>query len=368
MQRKFHKFLALLSWIAVFLVTYWTLTAFPLGALAAECPNSTEPLTIKEAEVLATIDGNSITRGDLQERLGERLSDLEFQYRRQQYQLVETELKNLVQERLLEEEAKARGISKEELITAETKDKIQVTETDVYQWYLRNKKNLRSQSWQEVFPQIEQSLRRSMQDRLLKDFVKQLEAHREIIYLLEPVRADINIEDALTSDFSDAPITIIEFSDFECPFCRQFTKTLAQVKDNYGKQVRIVYKHYPLNIHPNAFKAAEASLCAYEQSQFWEMHDLLFAEQDQLGVIALKEKAGRLGLNRTAFDACLDSERPAEKIRLDMQQGNHLGVRGTPTIFINGIPMPSGALPYETVTEVIERELKHLRVSGVPSS
>jgi protein-disulfide isomerase len=132
--------------------------------------------------------------------------------------------------------------------------------------------------------------------------------------------------------------------------------TLEQVKQNYGDKVRLVFRQFPLNIHPNAQKAAEASLCANDQGKFWEMHDLMFAAQRQLTVENLKEKAQRLELDTAAFGQCLDSDKYAAQVQADLEAGMQAGVTGTPAMFINGIPI-SGAVPYEQLAQVIDAEL-----------
>ena len=155
-----------------------------------------------------------------------------------------------------------------------------------------------------------------------------------------------------------APVTIVEFSDFECPFCGRFYPTLKAVEKIYLNRVRIVYRQFPLRkMHPNAQKAAEASLCAGEQGRFWEMHDSLFEDQEHLTVDALKARAVALKLDTAAFGACLDSGKQAAAIDKDIAEGAKAGVTGTPTIFING-RMMVGSKPFAEIQAVIEEELQ----------
>jgi protein-disulfide isomerase len=155
-----------------------------------------------------------------------------------------------------------------------------------------------------------------------------------------------------------APVTIVEFSDFECPFCGRLFPTLKAVEKIYLDRVRIVFRQFPLRkIHPLAQKAAEASLCANEQGRFWEMHDSLFGDQEHLTVDALKARAAALKLDTALFNMCLDSGKEAAAIDKDIAEGAKAGVTGTPTMFINGRKMV-GAQPYAEIQAVIEDELR----------
>jgi protein-disulfide isomerase len=128
--------------------------------------------------------------------------------------------------------------------------------------------------------------------------------------------------------------------------------------------VRIVYRQFPLtNLHPFAFKAAEASLCANEQGMFWQMHDAMFADQQKLSVTDLKQTARRLGMNGKSFDACLDSGRYVEQVQNDQKEGSRIGVNGTPAMFINGVAVEGGAVPYSVLEAAIQKELES-RKSG----
>ena len=152
----------------------------------------------------------------------------------------------------------------------------------------------------------------------------------------------------------NAPITIVEFSDFECPFCQRFHPTVQQALDEYGDDVRWVYKHFPLDsIHPQARPAANAAECAGEQGKFWEFGDELFVNQSRLGDSYYKELARELGLNGSQFDSCVDGNKYADKVNADYQAGLAAGVQGTPASFING-RMISGAQPYSAVKAAID--------------
>lgn len=168
---------------------------------------------------------------------------------------------------------------------------------------------------------------------------------------------EITKDNHIRGDFN-APITLVEFSDFECPFCERHYPTLNKILNDYQGKVRLVYKHFPLSsIHPNAQKAAEASECADEQGKFWEYHDKLFENQPTgYSLEKFKKFAKDLGLNPTKFNDCLDSGKYAQKVQTDYQEGVQKGVQGTPATFVNG-QLVSGALPYEAFKQIIDQKL-----------
>jgi protein-disulfide isomerase len=175
---------------------------------------------------------------------------------------------------------------------------------------------------------------------------------------LEPLRYQIATAGFPTRGADNAPVTIVEFSDFECPYCGGLFPTLKQVEKNYPQAVRIVYRQFPLtNLHPHAMKAAEASLCAAEQHKFWEFHDSMFSNQRELSVPDLKQRAVDLKLDAKAFNECIDSGRQASAIQADIQEGAKAGVTGTPAMFING-RLLSGNQPYSEIKDVIDDELQ----------
>jgi protein-disulfide isomerase len=155
----------------------------------------------------------------------------------------------------------------------------------------------------------------------------------------------------------NAKVTLIEFSDFQCPYCGRIEPTIEKVLKDYSGKVRLVYRHFPLSFHENAQKAAEASECAGDQGKFWEMHDKLYANQTALTLTDLKGYAKELGLNTSNFDSCLDSSKYASKVAAQEAEGQASGVDGTPATFVNGT-LISGAVPYEQFKAAIDAALK----------
>lgn len=175
----------------------------------------------------------------------------------------------------------------------------------------------------------------------------------------ETARLDISIDDDTVKGDKNAPVTIIEFSDFECPFCARFYEnTLPQIIKEYVEtgKVKFVYRDFPLSFHRNAQKAAEAAECAGEQGRYYEMHDKLFEEGVSGGVDSFKQYATDLSLDTAKFNDCLDSGKMEAEVQKDFSDGQKAGVSGTPAFFIDGIPL-SGAQPFEAFKQVIEAEL-----------
>jgi protein-disulfide isomerase len=171
-------------------------------------------------------------------------------------------------------------------------------------------------------------------------------------------RYDIPFEGFPSQGPVDAPIVIVEFSDFQCPFCKRFQdETAAQLLAAYPDQIRFVYRHLPLtSIHPEAFPSAEASMCANEQDAFWDFHDRIFENQDRLGRELYLRIAADLDLDAVTFEECLNSGKYKDAIQQDMDFALNLGVQSTPTFFINGLAIV-GAQPLEAFKQIIDLEL-----------
>ncbi|MFH0836939.1 MAG: DsbA family protein [Candidatus Aenigmatarchaeota archaeon] len=171
-----------------------------------------------------------------------------------------------------------------------------------------------------------------------------------------PQKTDVSADDDPYIGSENAKVIIVEFSDYQCPYCGKVEPAVKQIIQTYGDKIKFVYRDFPLSFHENSEKAAEASECADEQGKFWQYHDKLFENQNSLNVNNLKEYAKELGLNETKFNECLDSGKYAEEVKKDLQDGTKYGVSGTPAFFING-RLLSGAQPFSAFKQIIDEEL-----------
>ncbi|MFP2960145.1 thioredoxin domain-containing protein [Myxococcus sp. 1LA] len=347
------------------------LAALLAASFTAGCNKEKAPATAPAAQqtagepapdtVVATFgDGQKITYKELNERLQEPLANLE----KQKTQLLKRGLDGMVTEKLVDAEAKKRGMSQEAFLKAEIDDKVPApTEERIKEVYDGAAGQLPEGSTYEAMkPQIVEFLTQQPKQERAQALFEELRKSANVkLTLPEPprppaVRKQVAATGAAKGGPEGAPVTIVEFSDFQCPFCSRANPALAQVQQEYGDKVRIVFRHFPLDFHKEAPKASEASLCAGDQGKFWEMHDALFANQQALGVDALKKHAADLKLDTAKFNACLDSGEKGAIVQKDLAEGKQAGVTGTPAFFINGILL-SGAQPFDEFKSIIDAEL-----------
>ena len=177
----------------------------------------------------------------------------------------------------------------------------------------------------------------------------------------------VELGEAAVKGPKEAWVTVVEISDFQCPFCQRVGPTLQEIEKRYGDKVRMSFKHNPLPFHSRAKPAARAAECAKEQGKFWPMHDLLFANQRALEDANLTTYAGQAGLDVEGWRGCYTANKYDAKIDADQRQAQQLGARGTPAFFINGRFL-SGAQPLERFTQLIDEELRKAQASGVPAA
>jgi len=345
------------------LLTLCLLTALSLPGCAAKgAPAATSGsamMALDPAKVIAVVDGKNLTQGELMKDAENQLVAFDLQYEKNRHDMIEGSMRQAINEQLLAAEMKATGKSREQL-AAEVKP-APVTDAEIDAFYSQNQAAVRGATKEQVAPQIRSYLEQQGARKAQMDYFDTLWKKHGVDFKFDPFRLEVAATGPAKGP-ETAPVTIVEFSDFQCPYCGQLTPTLEAVKQKYGDKVRIVFRQFPLNIHDHAQKAAEAALCANEQGKFWEMHDYMFKNQGALAIEQLKAKAAELGLNASNFNQCLDSGKTAKAIEADMKAGSSVGVNGTPTFFVNGRLMQAG-MPIEALSAVIDDELQRKKGS-----
>jgi protein-disulfide isomerase len=324
--------------------------AKPTATAVASNPSIPDPL--------ATIGDGKITLADVRARVGDQLDQLDIEYRRARDKLIGGAVDTIVRSRLFESESKRTGKTEDQLVAAEITGSIEPSDAEINTWFNDNQARLGGRSLDQVRSQIAAFLRNRRRADAATKLEDRLRAEHRVTVAFEPYRVQFTNDGAPTLGRKDAPVTLVEFSDFQCPFCKQAAPTLKQVAQKFGDKVQIVYRQYPIeSLHPFALKAAEASLCGNDQGKFWELHDAMFADQTRLAVSDLKQTARRLGLDGNAFDSCLDSGRHVAQVQKDIQEGQRVGITGTPMMFINGVVVDGGAVGFSMLEGLIRHEL-----------
>jgi protein-disulfide isomerase len=312
------------------------------------------------ADVAARVGNRAITVKELDERW--RALDAADQTETVQklYDGRRNALEAIVADMLLADAAKAKGLSPEAYLQSEISTRVTpVTDAEVVSFYQSNQNQMEGQSLAAMAPAITRFLIEQREQAARAALLTELrKGGPSVRVMLDSPRFEIALSDKDPSlGNAKAPVTLVEFSDFQCPFCLRVAPTMRQIRATYGDKVRIVWKDFPLTqIHPQAFKAGEAGQCAAEQGKFWEFHDRVFENQQAMQVDDLKRYAAGVGVDAERFNACLDTSKHAEIVRDGVAQGTRLGVNSTPTVFINGRRV-SGAQPYEVFAAIIDEEL-----------
>ncbi len=301
-------------------------------------------------EPLATLEGKALLESDLTVTPDQRKLE------QQLYQLRSKALSSVIGTRLLESEAGRRGITVTELLQAEIEPKIGVpTNSEVQNLYNAQKDKI-NKPLKEVREQLVEYIRQARANIHLADLVTQLKEASDLKILLDPPRLPVDLEDVRFTGPDDAPVTVIEYSDFQCPYCRKTQPVLTELREHYGDQVRWGFKDLPLTeIHPEAMRAAQAARCADEQGEFWAFRAKLF-DQELFTDAKYQEVAKEVGLNTKKLMECLDSGKFEADVVEDAREARQFGIEGTPAFLINGV-LAVGALPVETFKEYIGREL-----------
>jgi protein-disulfide isomerase len=309
-----------------------------------------------KGEALAELDGVKITAEEVDNSIGAPLMKLQEQIYNMRRQKVDA----LISEKLLEKEAAKRGVSVPALLDAEVTGKVGlVTEQEIEDFYQKNKAQVKGDE-----AQAREQIRGYLQNQKLaarRDaFIQSLRSQSKLVVNLKapPVfRAKVTTDGAPFEGAEKAPVTIVKFEDFFCPFCKRVQSTFKDLLARYDGKVKVVHRDYPIEqLHPGSSKAHLAARCANEQGKFWAYHDKVYENSPKGNPEQLKAYAKDVGLDVTAFEQCFNSGKYQTAMQKDIEEGTRNGVTGTPAFFING-RMVSGAQPLDSFARIIDDEL-----------
>ena len=275
------------------------------------------------------------------------------------YQARSRALQAIVEDRLLAAEAQRAGVETDSLLAREIAVRVKpIDDAEVTALYEENRKQMGARTLEEMRGQLRNYLAANATSRARAGYVADLAALAGVEVLIEPPRRQLVVGAAEPARGpADAPVVIVEYSDFQCPYCWRVQTTLAQIGETYGDQVRHVFRDFPLDMHKDAHRAAQAAQCAHEQDVFWAYGEILFENMRRLGDEHLQRYAEEVGMDTAKFAECLASGRYVPAVDADLASGKKHGVTGTPALLINGRFL-SGAQPLAVVRQLIDDELR----------
>jgi len=354
------------GWAAgiTFDVTITALTAMAIVLLVAIMP--AEAATAPASPVVATVGARKITQSELDAQV------LATMHPNDLYNLRKQALDSMVNGYLVEQAAKKAGLTPETYLQRELEGPgSKVSAADAQKYYDAHKAGIDAQTGGRPYKVIQPLLIAAMQRHQMRVehelLMAKLRTASAVTVSLVAPRAEVPSAGHPWTGGKDAAVTIVEFSDFQCPYCRAAEPTLKQVRDKYGDRIKLVYMDFPLPMHPHSLDAANAGRCAGEQGKFWQFHDAMFADQTKLDPASLKNTATKAGLDAKKFDACFDSKKMVPAIKADQTLGSGVGVNGTPTFFINGREVV-GAESVQSFSEIIDDELAHAKPNSAQAN
>lgn len=308
-------------------------------------------------------DGVALKVGDISISEKELMNGIEsdlYEAEMKVFDIKFNKLNQLLIEKLIAVDPKSKSLTRDQYFEKYISSKVKVGDKEINDFIVQ-RKIPKDKVDANVRAKIVQFLTMQKKETAVQMWLAEKTAKQGIeVFLDKPRRPtfDVKVGDAPTFGSSSAKVTIVEYSDFQCPFCAQGAKVLTDLKKKYGNKIQVAFKQYPLPFHSQAKMAAVASMCIHEQKKelFWKMHDEMFANQDKLAVDALKALAKKLGADPAKFDKCVDDKKYLAHVEKDIQEGKAIGVKSTPTFFVNG-QLVAGALPLEVFSEIIDEEL-----------
>jgi len=303
--------------------------------------------------VLATVGSHRITQQQVDDQVLHGVSPSQL------YDLRKQAMDKLIDDYLVEQGAKKAGVTPDQYLAKAT-NQAPVSESEARKFYDDHRAAIDQQVKGQTFDQIKGRIILALEHQNAREsreaFMAKLRAESGVKIALQAPHVNIASAGHPWAGGKEAPVTVVEFSDFQCPYCRAAEPSIKQLQAKYGDKIKLVYLDFPLGFHEHAMDAARAAQCAAAENKFWQYHDALFVDQTKLAPADLKATAAKIGLNSTQFDACYDKGTPDEAIRSTQAQGQSLGVTGTPTFFINGREI-TGAQPLDKFTAIIDEEL-----------
>jgi len=303
----------------------------------------------QNSSVVAQVGNLKITETDLEQQESGKLLQARYQY----YLAKSGALDDMIDQKLLEQKAKQENLTVQQLVDRDINSKVAEPTEDQLKIYYEGLET--DQPYEAMRPKIVEKIHTIRANKVRTAYLKTLREQAGVVIQLAPPTADINLADANVMGNKDAPVMLVEFADYECPYCQKVAPEIPKLVSEFGTRLAISFKDFPLPMHSHAEKAAEATRCAADQGKYWEYHDLLFKTKE-LDVDQLKGHAQSLHLDLAKFSTCLDSGSTSAAVQKDRQEGVALGLSGTPSFFINGHYF-SGALDYETLRDNSNREL-----------
>lgn len=320
-------------------------------ACATEPAASTPPAT---TETVAEFGDSRITAEELDELAAGQLLRL----RQQMYQTRRQVLESEIYQRLLEEAAAAEGLTAAEYEQRELEAAVTPPSEQQIEQVMNQYRSRLAKEDDKAREQVVNYLAQQAQQAAQADLRQRLFEAAEVRISLEPPRMDPKIQAHNPARGpADAPVTLIEYTDYQCPYCDRVQETIDRVMEVYEGQVRHVFKNLPLPMHAQAELAAQAGLCAADQGQFWQLHDWMFANKNNLSRDSIVTAAGELGLSSDELAACLDNQTHAPHVQQDMEEARGFGITGTPGFLVNG-RLVTGAQPFEAFAQIIDEELR----------
>ena len=302
-----------------------------------------------DSEVVANVGGVKVTMAELEQEESAKLLSAHYQY----YQAQTKALNDLIDKKLLEQKAKSENLTVDQLVDRDIKSQVTDPTEDQLKVYYEGLET--DQPYEAVRGKILDQVRMLRTQKARSTYLKTLRVQTTVYITLAPPRANVDTQNAQVMGPDKPTVTLVEFADYECPYCQKVAADVKKLQADFGTRVAFLYKDFPLAMHSRAEKAAEATRCASKQGKFWEFHDELFHSKE-LDVDQLKAQARALKLDPAEFDKCLDSGEEAAVVEKDRKEGVRLGITGTPSYFINGHFL-SGALDYATLRQIVEQQL-----------